>query len=54
VIGVDRMVDLVETALRTKVSASSPPYDIERTGQAACRISLAVAGFAPGDLQVVA
>ena len=53
-IGVDRMVDLVETALRTEASASYPPYDIEKTGEAAYRISLAVAGFAPTDLDVVA
>jgi molecular chaperone IbpA len=53
-IGVDRMVDLVETALRTEASASYPPYDIEKTGDAAYRISLAVAGFAPKDLEVVA
>jgi len=53
-IGVDRMVDLVETALRTEGSPSYPPYDIEKTGEAAYRISLAVAGFAPKDLEVVA
>lgn len=52
-IGVDRMVDLVETALRSEASASYPPYDIEKTGEAAYRISLAVAGFAPTDLEVV-
>jgi len=53
-IGVDRMVDLVETALRTDASASYPPYDIEMTGETAYRVSLAVAGFAPTDLEVVA
>lgn len=53
-IGVDRMADLVETALRTEASASYPPYDIEKIGEAAYRISLAVAGFAPKDLEVVA
>lgn len=51
-IGVDRMVDLVETALRSGASASYPPYDIEKTGEDAYRISLALAGFAPGDLEV--
>lgn len=52
-IGVDRMVDLVETALRTEASAGYPPYDIEKTGEDAYRISLAVAGFAPTDLEIV-
>jgi len=53
-IGVDRMVDLVETALRTGASASYPPYDIEKTGEDSYRISMAVAGFAPTELEVVA
>lgn len=53
-IGVDRMVDLVETALRTDASAGYPPYDIEKTAEDAYRISLAVAGFAPTDLEIVA
>lgn len=53
-IGVDRMVDLVETALRTEPGASYPPYDIEMTGEDTYRISLAVAGFAPTDLEIVA
>ncbi|WP_198576777.1 Hsp20 family protein [Caulobacter hibisci] len=53
-IGVDRMVGLFETALRTEASGSFPPYDIERTDEAAYRISLAVAGFAPTDLEIVA
>lgn len=53
-IGVDRMIDLVETALRSGASASYPPYDIEKTGEDSYRISLAVAGFAPTDLEIVA
>ncbi len=51
-IGVDHMVDLVETALRTSAGAHYPPYDIEKTGEEAYRISLAVAGFAPTDLEI--
>jgi molecular chaperone IbpA len=54
VIGVDRMVDLVESALRTGTSAAYPPYDIEKTGEDSYRISLAVAGFAPADLEITA
>ncbi|WP_233247515.1 Hsp20 family protein [Caulobacter endophyticus] len=46
------MVDLIETALRTSASAHYPPYDIERTGDEAYRISLAVSGFAPTDLEI--
>lgn len=53
-IGIDRMVDLVETAQRSATGASYPPYDIEKTGEDAYRISLSLAGFAPGDLKIVA
>ena len=53
-IGIDHMADLVETALRSETDYTYPPYDIEKTGQDAYRISLAVAGFAPAELQVVA
>ncbi len=51
-IGVDRMVDLVETALRASADPHDPPYDIEKSGEDAYRISLAVAGFAPSDLEI--
>lgn len=51
-IGVDRMVDLVETALRSQDEGGYPPYDIEKTGEDAYRISVAAAGFAPDELQV--
>ncbi|WP_454718877.1 Hsp20 family protein [Caulobacter segnis] len=51
-IGVDRMVDLVETALRSQDADSYPPYDIEKTGEDAYRISVAAAGFAPDELEV--
>ena len=51
-IGVDRMVDLVETALRSGAGAHYPPYDIEKTGEDTYRISLALAGFAPTDLEI--
>ncbi len=53
-IGVDRMIDRVETALRNPAGGSYPPYDIEKTGENAYRISLALAGFAPDELEVTA
>lgn len=51
-VGVDRMVDLVETALRGHDEGGYPPYDIEKTGEDAYRICVAAAGFAPGDLEI--
>ena len=54
VIGVDRMADLIETAMRSEAGGSYPPYDIEKTGDDAYRISLAAAGFRPDELTIVA
>jgi molecular chaperone IbpA len=51
-IGVDRMANLIETAMRSDGDASYPPYDIEKTGDDDYRITLAVAGFRPEELEV--
>jgi molecular chaperone IbpA len=53
-IGVDRMADLIETAMRSDGDRNYPPYDIEKTADDAYRISLAVAGFRPEDLELTA
>ena len=52
-VGFDRMADLVDRALTADGAASTyPPYNIEKTGDDAYRITLAVAGFAADDLSV--
>ena len=52
-IGFDRLPSMLDTAMRTAGSADSyPPYNIEKTGEDAYRISIAVAGFAREDLDV--
>ena len=52
-IGFDRVSRLLETASRADASANSyPPYNIERTGEDAYRIAMAVAGFGEDDLNV--
>ena len=53
-IGVDRMADLIETAMRTDGDRSYPPYDIEKTSEEAYRITLATAGFAESELEITA
>lgn len=53
-IGVDRMADLIETAMRSDGDRNYPPYDIEKTAEDAYRISLAVAGFREADLELTA
>jgi molecular chaperone IbpA len=54
VIGVDRMADLIEAAMRSDGDRSYPPYDIEKIGDDAYRITLAIAGFKPEELELIA
>jgi molecular chaperone IbpA len=52
-IGFDRLLGLLDKTAGLEASAPSyPPYNIERTGENAYRISLAVAGFADDELSV--
>jgi molecular chaperone IbpA len=53
-IGVDRMADLIDTAMKSGGDSNYPPYDIEKTAEDAYRITLAVAGFAPEELDITA
>jgi molecular chaperone IbpA len=52
-VGFDRLVDLVEQAVKFEPTDNYPPYDIEKTGDNAYRVTLAVAGFTPDDLSVI-
>jgi len=52
-IGFDRMGQLLDAAMQLESKAKSyPPYNIERAGEDAYRITLAVAGFAEADLDI--
>jgi molecular chaperone IbpA len=54
-IGFDSMTDLLESALRADESAPSyPPYNIEKTGENAYRLTMAVAGFGEEDITITA
>ena len=50
-IGFDRMASLLDSVARD-TKPSYPPYNIERTGEDAYRISMAVAGFGENDLTI--
>jgi len=52
-IGFDRLFDLAETAQRASED-NYPPYNIERLADDRYQISLAVAGFAPQDIEITA
>ena len=53
-VGFDRLARLAEEALDAGNGASYPPYNIERQGDYAYRITLAVAGFREDELNVEA
>jgi molecular chaperone IbpA len=52
-IGFDRLTRLVDAASHAdSASLSYPPYNIEKTGEDAYRLTMAVAGFSPGEVDV--
>jgi molecular chaperone IbpA len=52
-IGFDRLTRLVDAATRIDSSALAyPPYNIEKTGEDAYRLTMAVAGFTPDELDI--
>lgn len=52
-VGFDRMASLIDRALSADNAAQSyPPYNIEKTGEDAYRITLATAGFSQDDLTI--
>ena len=54
-VGFDRLFSLLDSAGNVEGGAQSyPPYNIERTGENAYRITIAVAGFAEDELTIEA
>lgn len=53
-VGFDRLFDLLETGARADTADGYPPFDIYRDGEDSYRITLAVAGFRPEEIEVVA
>jgi len=53
-VGFDRLFDLLEGAARASSGDNYPPFNIERRGEDAYRITLAVAGFKPADIDITA
>ena len=51
VVGFDRLADLLDSAA-AETATGYPPYNIERTGDNAYRIEIAVAGFKPDELSI--
>lgn len=53
-VGFDRLFDLLENQARQNGGDNYPPFNIERRGEDAYRITLAVAGFKPDELDITA
>ncbi|HTM96367.1 MAG TPA: Hsp20 family protein, partial [Croceibacterium sp.] len=53
-VGFDRLFDLLENQVRNNGGDNYPPFNIERRSEDAYRITLAIAGFKPGDLDIIA
>lgn len=53
-VGFDRLFDMIENQNRLSAGDKYPPFNIERRGEDAYRITLAVAGFKPADIDITA
>jgi molecular chaperone IbpA len=51
-VGFDRLFSLLDQTTGFESAPSYPPYNIERTGENAYRITVAVAGFAEPELSI--
>jgi molecular chaperone IbpA len=51
-VGFDRLFSMLDQLVSVDAAPSYPPYNIERTGENAYRISVAVAGFTDNDLSI--
>ena len=52
-IGFDRLARLMDTAASAPEASSYPPYNIGKTGDDSYRLTMAVAGFRPEDIEMV-
>lgn len=53
-VGFDRLFDLLESTARVDTMEGYPPFDIEQKSEDSYRITLAVAGFRPDEIEIVA
>lgn len=53
-VGFDRLFDLLESQARNSGGDNYPPFNIQKQGEDNYRITLAVAGFKPADIDITA
>jgi molecular chaperone IbpA len=52
-VGFDRLFDMLDQSARAEATPNWPPYNIERTGEDDYRITMALAGFSPDEIELV-
>ncbi|AQS41403.1 MAG: Heat-shock protein IbpA [Candidatus Tokpelaia hoelldobleri] len=53
-VGFDRLFNMFDSLTQPESAQSYPPYNIERLGENSYRISMAVAGFSSGEIEIEA
>jgi molecular chaperone IbpA len=53
-VGFDRLFDMLENGLTNQTAESYPPFDLEQQGDDRYRITIAVAGFRPDEIDITA
>lgn len=53
-VGFDRLFNMLDSLGQPESAQTYPPYNIERTGEDAYRISMAVAGFSESEISIEA
>ncbi len=51
-VGFDRLFDMLDQATRVEPMTNWPPYNIEKAGEDRYRITMAVAGFSPDEIEL--
>jgi len=51
-VGFDRLFDMLDQATRVEPMTNWPPYNIEKSGDDQYRITMAVAGFSPDEIEL--
>ncbi len=52
-VGFDRLIDVLDQVSRVEPMTKWPPYNIEKVGENQYRITMAVAGFSPDEIELV-
>jgi molecular chaperone IbpA len=51
-VGFDRLFDMIDQTARVEPLPNWPPYNVEKSGEDHYRITMAVAGFGPDEIEI--